>query len=32
MAENSKYKHESQFIDMKEKRRTKNSYKHSLQW
>lgn len=31
MAENGKYKHESQFIDIKENRRTKNSYKHSLQ-
>lgn len=31
MAENGKYKHESQFIDIRENRRTKNSYKHSLQ-
>lgn len=31
MAENDKYKHESQFIDIEENRRTKNSYKHSLQ-
>lgn len=31
VAENGKYKHESQFIDIKENRRTKNSYKHSLQ-